>query len=331
MNKIIFFVFVVLQLSCYSQVELGQSSSQTLYLLNHFIKDHPNWEMEKVYNKGDLQEIIIYQNDQTFHDLLIKADAIQRFVMEDDVYVLNILQFPSLKLEALQNKYDNHYKNKRIEDYYFDEGFEYQRTIELVDETASVLYQKTVFDELPNTVQRQIKQRQQPEGNTDSIVIQEHINPLEKLIRNTFNMCEKTTIIQVSLKQFDSNNEYDYPTSSYKTVFCNEEKSITLDYLVEEGVDGFYYFTFSNISFNDVTQMVINSYNLSFDLNNKQIQKIKDKDPRGYVTVEQQTNNSTRILEIKNYYDENLAGDYIKINQKENGSIQVHIAFNGLM
>lgn len=331
MNKIIFFVFVMFQLNGYSQVELGQSSSQTLYLLNNLLNDHPNWEMEKVYNRGNLQEIIIYQYDQTFYDLLIKDDAIQRFVMEDDVYVLNILQFASLTLETLQSKFDKHYNNKRIENYYFDAGFEYQRTLELVDETASLLYQQTVFDELPDAVQQQIKQKKQPEENTDSIIVQEYINPLEKLIRNTFKMCEETTIIQVNLKQFDSTSEYDYPTSSHKTVFCNEDKIITLDYLIEEGVDGFYYFTFSNMSFINVAQMVSKSYNLAFDMNNQEFQKIVDKDPKSYDTMEQQTRNGKRIIEIKSYYDWNLAGDYIKISQKENGLIQVHIAFNGMI
>ncbi|WP_407556503.1 hypothetical protein [Winogradskyella sp. 4-2091] len=331
MNKIIFFVFIVFQLSVYSQVELGQSSSQTLYLLHHLIKDNPNWEMEKVYKKGDLQEIIIYQNDQTFYDLLLKVDAIQRFVMEDDVYILNILQFPSLKLEALQNKYDNHYKNKRVENYYFDDDFEYHRTIEEVDETASVVYQKTVFDELPKTVQQQINQRKKPEENTDSNVVIEYINPLEKQIRDTYSLCKEKKIVRVDIKQFDKASEYDYKTSSHQTVFCNDNKRVVLDYLIYEGIDGFYYFTFSNMSFNDISQMVINSYNLSFDLNNKQFQKIKDKDPRGYVTAEQQTNNGIRVVEIKSYYDGNLAGDYIKISQNEDGTIQVHIAFNGLI
>lgn len=331
MNKIIFFAFMAFQLISYSQVELGQSSSQTLYLLDHFIKDHPNWEMEKVYDKGDLKEIIVYQYDQAFYDLLIRVDAIQRFVMEDGIYALNILQFQSLKLEALQNKYEYHYKNRRIENYYFDDDFEYHRTIEYIDKTASILYQKTVFDKLPDTVQRQIRQKQQSEGITDSTVIQEHINPLEKLIRNTFSVCEQTTIIQVSLKQFNKTSEYDYPTSSHKTVFCNEEKSITLDYLIEEGVDGFYYFTFSNQSFNDVAQLVFSSYNLSFDLSNKEFQKTKDKDPRGYITLEQLTNSNGSVIEIKSYYDENLAGDFIKISQNEDSAIQVHIVFNGLM
>ena len=329
MNKIIFFVFVVFQLNGYSQVELGQSSSQTLYLLNYLLNDHPNWEMEKVYNKGNLQEIIIYQYDQPFYDLLIKGDAIQRFVMEDDVYVLNILQFPSLALETLQNKYDDHYKNKRIGNYYFDAGFEYQRTIELVDETASVLYQQIAFDELPDAVQQQIKQKQQPEENTDAIIVQEYTNPLEKLIRSTFKMCEETRILQVSLKQFDSASEYDYPTSSHKTIFCNEDKNITLDYLIEEGVDGFYYFTFSNMSFINVAQMVSKSYNLAFDMNNQGFQKIVGKDPKSYDTMEQQTGNEKSVIEIKSYYDGNLAGDYIKISQNENGTIQVNIAFNG--
>lgn len=168
MNKIVCFVFILFQLNGYSQVELGQPSSQTLYLLNHLVKGHPNWEMEKVYDQGELREVVIYQYDQLFPDLLVKVDAIQRFVMQEGVYVLNILQFPSLKLEQLQNKYDSYYKNSRIGDYYFDGNFEYQRTIELVDGTASVLYQRAIFDELPDTVQQHIEQKRQSEKKTDS-------------------------------------------------------------------------------------------------------------------------------------------------------------------
>ena len=157
--------------------------------------------MEKVYDNGDLQEIVIYKHNQVFYDLLIKINAIQRFVMQNDVYVLNILQFPSLKLNELQSKYDNHYKNSRIEDYYFSKGFKDQRTITLIDGTASIVYQKTIFDTLPKTIQQQIEQQSQPtKSDNDLEVIEKYINPFEKLIRYRFKTYKAKQIIQISLK-----------------------------------------------------------------------------------------------------------------------------------
>ena len=330
MKKIAFLVFVLFQLKGHSQVQLGQPSSETLYLLTYLIKDHPNWEMEKVYDQGELQQVVVSQYDQVFPDLLVKVDAIQRFVMQDGAYVLNILQFPSLKLDELKNRFDNHYSASRIGDYYFDDGFNYQRTITSLDGTASVLYQATDLDALPETVRQQIQQSLEDDNVMD--VEEDYINPFEKYIRNGFEACTSTKIFHVYLNQFENDSESDYPTSSHRTIFCDGNRKIVLDYLIEEGVDGFYYFTCSSIPYDKVVQMVLDSYHLSFDLDNSQPQKkINEMDPKAYTTMEHSQDRNGKVTTIKNYYDGNPEGDYIRIRKNPNNTVQVHISYNGSM
>lgn len=159
--------------------------------------------------------------------------------------------------------------------------------------------------------------------------IEKYINPLQQQLMNSFSICDKKEIKQVAIVTFDSELG-EYETTSEQTTFCNSTQKVILNFLPNEGVEGFYYFIFSNMSLKEVTNLVFKSYSISFKTESMGKQKYTNpKDAKSYSMMEQTTISNQKIIEIRGFYD-GESGDYIKVEEKKGGIIQVHISYNGI-
>lgn len=334
-------IVILLLLSCIigqAQARFGQPSSEVLFSLTYSLETRPNWSLEKIYSQGEIVEIILYQENQIFYDLLIKVDAVQRFKFNNGLYEKNILQFPALRLTELRSKFDAHYKEKKIDRFYFTEDYSSFRTIEQIDNIASIVHQPINNYNLPTEIQNRISDIQQPskvESTQNTLtdeVVEPYINPLEKFLIGNFEKCGGPNTLEVPMIQFDESYSANYLSYSQRKLYCKGDKDIRLDFLREEGIYGLYYFTFSDFSFDAVIQMLLESYDLPFDLSNLKSQSIiAEEDNKLHHTMETTFENGLKKIIIKSYYDDNPDGDYIKIEKNPDTSIQVHISYNGVI
>lgn len=325
MKKLITLLFIAVQITAYAQVELGQSSSEVLQELTYITRGRDNWEMIKDYSGGELQAISINQYDQVFYDLNLRAYAVQIFVMKNGIYTYNILQFPTLKLDFLRSRFDSKYSNDKIGDYYFSDDFEEMRSVKEINNTASIVYQKVDFKSLPEATKKAINQKITEEATPEVV---EYINPLENRLIDSFAICSSNKTVEVNTKDFGM--DYEMETISERVAYCLDNKKVVLNFLPQEGIYGFYYFDFYGQSFDEVTKLILEGYDFEFDLNSLENQKmISDSEKKNYHTLQQTVKEGTRIREIRSYYNDSLGGDYIRIEEKDEGHILVHISYNG--
>lgn len=333
MKSIFIVLILLLTLSTNGQIKFGQPSNETLYWLTYTVSERGNWELEKRYSSGKLQSIIVSQFNQSFYDLALRLDATQLYIFEEGKYVKNLLQFPQLSLEYLQERFDSSYSADRIGKFYFDKDYKAFRTIELVDGIATIVYQQTVFEMLSEEVRHIIRDKEyQNSRSVNEEVVSPTYNAFEQSIRESFDICREKEILEVKLNDIDFDIEEDYLTYSHRTVFCNNSKDIVLDYLIEEGVNGFYYYSTSSMTFEELSQMLFESYELPFDLSDGNKQRtFNESDPKAYSTLLLETVNDLKTLKIESFYDGSPEGDYIRIKQMPDNSIQVHISYNGII
>ncbi|MBV7270660.1 hypothetical protein [Winogradskyella luteola] len=144
---------------CHSQIKIGQQSSETLYFLTHLVNNRSDWQMEKRFYNGEIKELVVYKTNQLYYDLNINLDVVESYVMIDGYYSYNIVQFPSLKTDYLQQIFDDKYHNNKIENLYFTNDYLHYRTIELIDGNASVIYKKFNANSFSDRVINEVEKR----------------------------------------------------------------------------------------------------------------------------------------------------------------------------
>ncbi|MFV0531751.1 MAG: hypothetical protein ACK5MD_10000 [Flavobacteriales bacterium] len=158
---------------------------------------------------------------------------------------------------------------------------------------------------------------------------EEYINPLQQYLSNNYTVCQQQTVKSLNVNSFDA--ELDYETTSYQIIYCKNDEEIAFDFLPEEGLDGFYYATFRSIPYTEVLKIVLKSYNLTFKTDVLEEQKhIDSKDDNSYTIMRQSFKENQKTAEIKSFYKDNSEGNYIRVEQKPNNTIQVHISYNGV-
>ncbi|WP_407557328.1 hypothetical protein [Winogradskyella sp. 4-2091] len=159
MKQIIILLLIITSTVCNAQIKLGQHSSETLYFLSHLVDNRSDWQMEKQLYNGEIQELIVYKADQLYYDLKVKVDVIERYIMIDGQYAYNIVHFPSLKTDFLQQRFNDKYSKNKIEALYFTDDYQHYRTIELIDGSASVVYKKYNPNLFSEGINNEVKKR----------------------------------------------------------------------------------------------------------------------------------------------------------------------------
>ncbi|WP_339650565.1 hypothetical protein [uncultured Salegentibacter sp.] len=138
MKKLLFlFILFYFQIS-QAQIHLGQATKETVYFLEFFLRERPEWDVEKNYYNGELQEVIIEKDDLLYYDLDAVVDVVERFVFQEGRYKKHLEQFPELSLDYLEKKFSEHYAEQKFGSYYLSDDFSEYRKISLVDGLATI-------------------------------------------------------------------------------------------------------------------------------------------------------------------------------------------------
>lgn len=153
-------LFTTLGLS--SQIRIGQPIDETIYFLNHIVRMKRNWNIEKKYRNGEIKEVIIHKRNQYFYDFNLRTDSAERLIADSNGnYAYSLGQFPELSLEFIKEKFDDEYKDYKVDDLYFTEDFSHYMKLSLIDNYATIVYNKVQMESFPKSMKNRILKKKE--------------------------------------------------------------------------------------------------------------------------------------------------------------------------
>lgn len=166
MKRILWFLLVLIGTNATSQIHFGQPVNKVQYLLE-YVSEGKNWEIQKVYHNGEVQEITVYMYQQLYYDLSLKTDAIDRYLMKNGKYYRKETQLIEVSVEYVKERFEKLYGDTKLDNYYFDDDYSSYQTIELRDGVPTITILETNETNLPKEVlseaakrKREVEQKQ---------------------------------------------------------------------------------------------------------------------------------------------------------------------------